>query len=207
MNLFSIDTIALELAGYPLSYVEIIATLTGLVSVWLATRKRIATWPFGIVNEVGFFLIFFQVELYANMMLQVYFFIVSLLGWYRWHSPMQEKPVIHSSRAYLQAVAGILACAAVLVGFSVARLHLWLPGVFASAAGYPYLDSFVAVASMLAMWLMAHKRIECWLLWILVDLLSIYLYFSREVRLIAIEYVIFLLLACYGWHHWRTNRA
>ena len=74
MTFFDINTIAFEVIGYPVSYVELIGTLFGLISVYFASRANILTWPTGIINEFFLFILFFQVQLYADMFLQVYFF-------------------------------------------------------------------------------------------------------------------------------------
>jgi nicotinamide mononucleotide transporter len=207
MNWFSIDRIAFDVAGYPLSYVEIVATLAGLLSVWLATRKHIWTWPTGIVNEAGFFLIFFQVQLYADMLLQVWFFIATVYGWYYWRSARHDAAVVRSTPRFLQLLCLALVGGTLLTGLGITRLHQWFPATFTVAADYPWLDSLITVASILAMWLMAQKRIECWWLWIGVNLLSIYLYVNKAVMLIAFEYCIFLLLAIYGLRHWSRRLA
>ena len=77
MTLFDINNIAYEIIGYQISYVELIGTLFGLISVYLATKTNILTWATGIINELFLFILFFQVQLYADMFLQVFFFVVT----------------------------------------------------------------------------------------------------------------------------------
>lgn len=86
MNFFDTKNIAFQILDYPLSYVELIGTLFGFLSVYLATRANILTWATGIINELFLFILFFQVQLYADMFLQIYFFIITLYGWYKWNS-------------------------------------------------------------------------------------------------------------------------
>lgn len=207
MDFFSIDHIAFDIPGYPLSYLEIIATLAGLISVSLATHRHLWTWPVGLINQTGFFLLFFQVQLYGNMLLQVYYFGITVYGWHRWHSSRQEKRITRSSPAFRRAILFIVLSGALVMGYLIKQFHLWMPDIFTREAAYPYLDATVTVAGMLAMWLMAHRRIECWWLWIVVDLLSVYLYFRKDIMLVALEYVIFLLLAFYGFWQWRRQPA
>ena len=76
MHFFDIASAAFTVIGYPISYVELIGTLFGLISVYFASRANILTWSTGIVNEVFLFILFFQVHLYADMFLQVYFFVL-----------------------------------------------------------------------------------------------------------------------------------
>jgi nicotinamide mononucleotide transporter len=84
MAIFDINNVAFEIIGYPISYVEMIGTLFGFISVYLATKTNILTWGTGIINELFLFILFFQVQLYADMFLQVFFFAVTLYGWYYW---------------------------------------------------------------------------------------------------------------------------
>jgi nicotinamide mononucleotide transporter len=207
MNFVSIDSIAFSLPGYPLSYIEIVATVAGLISVFLATHRHLWTWPFGMVNQIGFFLMFYQLQLYANLLLQAYYFVVTVYGWHHWHTSRQEGKIIRSSQRLRHWMLVIVVAGSLALGFIVQRVHLWMPELFTQQAAYPYLDATVTVAGMLAMWLMAHRRIECWWLWIGVDTLSIYLYFRKEVILVTIEYVVFLLLAVYGLWQWRRRLA
>ena len=93
MNFFEIKNIAFQIWDYPISFVELIGTLFGLASVYFASRANILTWGTGIVNEVFLFILFFQVQLYADMFLQVYFFIVTIYGWYNWKTNTAEKMV------------------------------------------------------------------------------------------------------------------
>ena len=80
MEFFSIEQIAVDFPGYPVSYVELIGTIFGLISVYLASRANIFTWSTGIVNEFFLFLLFFQVQLYPDMLLQLFFFATTLYG-------------------------------------------------------------------------------------------------------------------------------
>jgi nicotinamide mononucleotide transporter len=193
-----------ELLGYPLSFLELFGTLTGLVTVWLAARAHILTWPTGLVNNLAFFLLFYQVQLYADMLLQVYFFVISLYGWWHWKRKPETKPgniSVLSSQQCLWLVGGTGALVA-LLGFALSGIHRHLPQIFPQPAAYPYADAFITVLSMLATWVMARKKLECWVLWILVDGVSIGLYSLRGIRLIALEYVVFLIICIFGFIKW-----
>src|ERR1700754_395988 len=97
MHFIDIENTAFSIMGYPISYVELIGTVFGLISVYFASRANILTWSTGIVNEVFLFILFFQVHLYADMFLQVYFFIVTIYGWYNWKTNTVEKKVSATS--------------------------------------------------------------------------------------------------------------
>lgn len=84
LDFLNINNICLTPFGYPLSYVELVGILTGLLSVWLAAKSHILTWPIGLVNVAAFFFLFYQVCLYSDMLLQVFFFVTTCYGWYYW---------------------------------------------------------------------------------------------------------------------------
>ncbi|MBK9960819.1 MAG: nicotinamide mononucleotide transporter [Saprospiraceae bacterium] len=79
---FNVGHTMFSLLGYPVSYMEFVGTVFGIAGVWLAAKANILTWPVGLVNIILFFLIFYQVQLYSDMFLQIYFFMISLYGWF-----------------------------------------------------------------------------------------------------------------------------
>lgn len=106
------------------------------------------------------------------------------------------------------AVAGAVTLfGSLALGAFMARAHLFLPAVFAAPADYPYLDAFTTVLSFVATVLMIRRKVECWYLWILVDVIGIWLYYVKGVRFIALEYVLFLILASGGLYKWRAILA
>lgn len=205
MYWFDIGNIAFEILGYPLSYIELVGTVVGFISVVLAAKGSIWTWPTGIINEAAFFLLFFQVQLYSDMYLQVFFFGVTLYGWYYWKSPNQDitiyKLPVQTLFMYLAAlVIGTLA-----TGYLISDIHILLPDIFSQPASYPYADALTTIASILATFLLARKRIETWFFWMLVDIVSIALYVLKGVNLVAIEYFIFLLICVFGYFNWKKK--
>ena len=86
LDFFNVSVTFFRVFGYNISYIEFTGTIFGLISVWLATKANIYTWPTGIVNQAAFFLLFYQVQLYADMFLQVYFTYVCIYGWIFWRS-------------------------------------------------------------------------------------------------------------------------
>jgi nicotinamide mononucleotide transporter len=203
-NLFDINSIFFTVLDYPISYVEFIGTVAGLVSVWLATKSNIWTWATGLVNVVFFFVIFYQVQLYSDMFLQGYFFAMSIYGWITWRKQDQaeENPITTLSNKNRIYFAVIIAVATAIFGTLMLNIHTTLPGIFSKPASFPYLDTFTTVASILATIFLARRIFETWILWITVDILSIGLYATKGIMLISIEYVIFLCLASYGFYNW-----
>ncbi|MBW8684509.1 nicotinamide riboside transporter PnuC [Chitinophaga rhizophila] len=205
MTLFDVQHIAFSIMGYPISYIELLGTVFGLISVYYASRANVLTWPTGIVNEIALFALFFQVQLYADMLLQVFFLIVTVFGWHNWQHRTMELPVSRMSRTMTAVYAIVLLLGTVGMGLTVQQFNRWMPDYFPLPASYAFADSFVMMASMLATFLLAKKRIETWILWIVVDVVSVVLYLYKEIYFLSLEYIIFLGLATYGLLQWRKQ--
>jgi nicotinamide mononucleotide transporter len=205
MNFFEIKNVAFQIWDYPISYVELIGTLFGLISVYFASRANILTWGTGIVNEVFLFILFFQVQLYADMFLQIYFFIVTLYGWYKWNSKTAESKISETSFRNKIFLTVTILIGTLISGFLFTNIHLYLPTYFKIQAAYPFTDSFVMVSSIIATILLAKKKIENWYLWIAIDLVCVVMYFKKGVYFLSLEYFIFLGLASYGLYHWKKQ--
>jgi nicotinamide mononucleotide transporter len=206
MDFFNINTIAFEVLQYPVSYIELIATLFGLLSVYYATQANILTWSTGLVNVLFLFLLFYQIQLYADMFLQVYFFVVTLSGWSRWKSKAPENKISILPSKTRAILLFLLIIGSFLSGLFFSNIHLYLPQFFKAPASYPYIDSFVMVASIIATILLARKNIESWYLWISIDVVCTVLYYQKEVYFLSLEYLIFLGLASYGCYNWTKER-
>jgi len=203
----STDTVFFTILGYPMSYIELVGTLLYLWSVWLIARRNMLTWPVGIASVILYMALFYQIQLYADALEQVYYLGASAYGWWFWsrsrQEPRADADVRYSTRRAAVLVAAVTALLSVAFGAVTSRLHLWMPAVFPKAASYPYIDAGTTIMSFTAMWLMARKRIESWNYWIAVDLIGIWLYFVRGVRFVSLLYVILLVLAIKGLGEWR----
>ncbi len=209
MNFFSIDSIFFEVWGYPMSYLEFFGTLAGGLAVWLAARANIWSWPIGLINVTLFFFLFFQVQLYPDMFLQVFFFITNLMGWWRWAHPKPfEEDRKHELKISFMPIRQMILFTAIglagtmLMGSLASNLHEWLPAIFNQPSAFPYLDSFVTVMSIVATFLMIQKKIECWAVWIVVDIVATALYFSKGIKFVGLEYLAFCFLAAFGLWRW-----
>jgi nicotinamide mononucleotide transporter len=205
MNLFDIKEIVIEVLGYQISYVELIGTSFGLLSVYYATKANILTWATGIINEIFLFILFFQVQLYADMLLQVYFMIITLYGWYSWKKNTVENTISNLKlRSKLLLVLSIVIFT-LLFGFLFHNIHLYLPMYFKVPAAYPFIDSIVMVSSIVATALLAKKKIENWYLWIIIDVTCVVLYAIKGIYFLSLEYLFFIVLASYGLYNWKKQ--
>ena len=208
LTFLSVNTTFFIVFNYPLSYIEFLGTLFGLLSVILAVRANILTWPTGIINELFFLILFFQVQLYANMLLQVVFFITTLYGWYNWNKHKQDNSSLSITSLPITQLLYtfiVIILASFLLAMLIEKLPQLLPTYFTKPAAFPLMDSAVMVISLAATLLLAKKILQTWLLWIINDILCIILYIQQGVYFIAIEYLIFLIIACLGWHHWHKS--
>ncbi|CAN5260791.1 nicotinamide riboside transporter PnuC [soil metagenome] len=205
MHFLDIKHIAFEALGYPISYVELAATFFGLISIYLASRANILTWPTGIINEFFLFVLFFQIQLYPDMFLQVHFFIVTLYGWYHWRAKPSQVAIATINPKARLLLATSIGVGSLVAGYFFANIHLYLPTYFELEAAYPYADSFIMVCSIVATVLLATKKLESWYLWIAVDLVCTILYFQKGIYFLSLEYLIFLGLASYGLYHWKQQ--
>ena len=202
--LFDVKETFFTVFEHPVSYVEFIGTVLGLISVYLAARANIFTWPTGIANAIFFLVIFYQIHLYSDMFLQFYFCGMGVYGWFSWkykaeHQQSAIQTLSNSNRLRLTVFIGAVT---LLIGTLISQIHLLLPRIFEHPATYPYIDTFIAISSILATILLARRIFETWALWITVDIVSIGLYSVKGVKLIALEFVIFLGLAVLGILSW-----
>jgi nicotinamide mononucleotide transporter len=212
MQLFNINFVILKVLDYPLSLAELLGTIFGLWSVILAARGKVSNYPVGLINVIFFFVVFYQVRLYSDMFLQVYFFIISVYGWWKWLHPKADetkgknelKITIFGLKTDIVILA-IIAAGVAVFGTLIKNLHLLLPAVFQHPAAFPYYDSFVAVASVVAMYLLARKKLENWALWIVIDAFCIVLYFLKGIKLMSLEYLIFFVVATFGFIRWQRE--
>lgn len=192
-----------------MSYLEFFGTATGGIAVWLAARANIWSWPIGLINVTLFFFLFFQVQLYPDMFLQAFFFVTNLMGWWRWAHPnpyeedrKHELKISFMPTRQLIFFSGIGLVATFALGSLASNLHEWIPKIFSQPSAFPYLDSFVTVMSIVATFLMIQKKIECWAIWIVVDMVATALYFSKGIKFVGAEYLAFCFLAAFGLWRW-----
>lgn len=202
---FSIHNIVFEIFNYKVSYVELLGTLFGVISVYFASRANILTWPTGIFNELFFFILFYQIGLYPDMFLQCYFFIVTLYGWYNWRRPDTKQKIGTCSRKVIFYLLITIITGTIISGSIFSKVHIYLPSIFQQPASFPFVDSFIMVGSIIGTALLAMKKIENWIFWIIIDIVATLLYCVKGVYLLSIEYLLFTCLASFGLYNWHKQ--
>ena len=199
-DLFSVETTFFQILGYPVSYIEFFGTVLYFASVWLVARKNALTWPVGIVSVALYMVLFYQFNLYSDFFEQIYYLIASGYGWWAWSRTKSGEGVStgFSNRRNIIVWATVTLGLGVLLGSVMSQIHIWLPSIFPEPAALPMLDAITTVMSLSAMWLLTLKRAESWIYWIIVDLAAIYVYFSKEIVFIGLQYVALTGMAIYG---------
>ena len=179
--------------------IEITAVVLGLFNIVLLIRRSIWNYPFGIAMVTLYFFIFYGAKLYSDAGLQVFFFFVQFYGWYYWLQRRDEEGLVIVTRlsagpALAYGAAGIAAIA--VIGTMMGRY---------TDASYPYWDASIAALSVIAQILLARRRLENWLVWVLVDALAIGLYWAKGLYPTAALYAIFLVMAAAGYLAWRRS--
>ena len=207
VEFWSVHNIAFTLMGYPMSYIELLGTILYLWSVWLIARENILTWPVGILSVLLYMGLFYQIHLYSDFFEGIYALFISFYGWWRWRTPTPESAGVltieYSSRRQLLVSVGVTLGLSLAGGALMSRIHLILPSFFQEPASFPYLDALTTIMSFTAMYLMARKYVESWYYWIIIDTIGIGLYYAKEVKLIALLYVILLVMAVDGLRTWK----
>lgn len=180
----------------PMCPLEIVATIFGLWSVWAYTRESLWAWPSGLLNVVLYIALFWSGKLYAETVLQVIYVVLQIYGWWQWMrgGDRHAGVVITRMTPRLWIVLGLIAVGSIVpIGLSLAR---WTDSTT------PWWDAIPTVLSLIAQWMISQKKLENWLVWIVVDLFSIPLFAAKGFYLTAGLYVIFLVLCCIGLRQW-----
>lgn len=207
-------------------FLEFIAAVLGITSVFYAKKENILVYPTGIISTVLYVYLLLQWALYGDLIINIYYTLISLYGWYMWTriSNKTHEPLKISRTNYLDNIKAfaIFVFTAIFV-IIVYRYYNIMPDLnFMDSIYYafqkisagsliefrkatPYLDTFTTAAAFVAMWLMANKKIENWIFWIITNIVSIPLYFVKGYGFTGIQYTIFFVLAFLGYKEWKKN--
>ncbi|MBP6508325.1 MAG: nicotinamide mononucleotide transporter [Opitutaceae bacterium] len=178
------------------SWMEQLATVLGLLGVWLTIRQSLWNFPVGLVQVTLSGLVFYEARLYADMKLQVFFFAVLAYGWWHWARGGENHQALRVTRL---TPAGTWGC--VTAALAGAALWGWYLRTHTDAL-MPYRDAFIASFSILAQWLQARKKLENWIGWMLVNAAAVVVYWMAGLHWFAVLYVLFFVLAVGGHYEW-----
>ena len=182
---------------------EIIAVLTGIVYIILATQNNAWCWLFGIMSSIAWAYTVFTVQLYIDTCLQLYYVLIALHGWWKWTEKNRLEPsknVLKIHELSLKIHVYIL-----LMGVSCSILLSYLFKTYTAAVS-THLDALATVFSIIATTMTTRRIIDNWIYWIFINALYIYLYFIRETYLLASASVLYAVLAIFGYIAWKSIR-
>lgn len=179
---------------------EIIAASLGVISVIFAKNENIFVFPTGIISTVIYVYICYKFILYGDMVINIYYTLMSLYGWYIWSFKVSVDNIIISTSKAIDFLKGIFIFLSTIVIISCVYM-------FFDRMRYitDYLDIFTSAIFFTAMWLMANKKIEHWIFWIVGNMISIPLYYVKGLGFSSIQFTIFLILAIMGYKEWRKK--
>ena len=177
---------------------EIAANVLMTVSIVLAGRNNIHSWWIGMVGCVLFAVLFYQVNLYADVLLQLFFIVTCAIGWLQWRRGAGGKP-LPISRTGWGSLAWIVPAGVAAVVIYGMLLHTW------TNAYAPFIDSAVLVFSIIAQFLLMSRRLETWGFWLLVNTVAVPLYYSRGLHLTAVLYAAYWINALVSWYWWNLQ--
>jgi nicotinamide mononucleotide transporter len=182
--------------------IEIIIFIFGVLSVYFAKKENILVYPTGIICTILSVYIMYNAKYYADMSINIYYSIMSVYGWFQWKKITNGEVLSISRTSEREKIIGLglflitgLICVLIYTFFDY-KLQL-----------NNYLDVFTTSLFFTAMWYMARKKIENWTLWIVGNTFAVYIFFDRQLYIIAIQYIIFTILAISAYIEWKKYLA
>ncbi len=178
------------------NWIEIVGALAGFIYVFFEIKAHRWMWPIGLLTSAFYIVVFFDSKFYADMSLQFYYIVISIIGWYWWikgGAKGEELPISRISKQLISKLA-----LASLIIFGIISYIL----INFTDSPLPYWDSITTSLSIVATWMLARKIIEQWLLWIFIDLVSMILYIYKGLYPTSVLFLIYSILAIIGYLQW-----
>jgi nicotinamide mononucleotide transporter PnuC len=180
--------------------VEIIGTISGLLFLYLEIKQNKWLWPVGLLTSVMYIYVFFVAKLYADMSLQFYYVFISIYGWIIWSKGTNKSddqlPVVRLSRALFLTLFGASMLIYVFIAYILVNF---------TDASIPYWDAFTTALSIVATWMLARKILEQWLVWLVVNAVSMGLYIYKGLYPTTVLFFFYTVLALVGCLQWKKD--
>lgn len=180
---------------------EIVAVFFGFLSVWFSKQNMVLVFPTGMISTVIFVYLLLKCELLGDMMINAYYFLMSVYGWYIWTRKVDDEYVTPISRmSYNEKKISIVIFLATLlfVYLVYQAFDKWTNWV-------AYVDTITTAIFFVGMWLMARRKLENWIFWIIGDIISVPLYFYKGFTFTSLQYLGFTFIAIYGYLAWKKS--
>lgn len=183
---------------------EIIAILSGIISVWFSNKENIWVYPSGLIGTILYVYISIQGDLYGEAAVNLFYTIMSIYGWYNWlRKDNSLKPIVHirfsSARDWKIQLAFFTTI------YFIIYTSLYFIKEYFSPGAIPWADALASAAAFTGMWLMTRKKVESWIWWIITNLASIPLYFVKGYTFTSGYYALLLIMAVFGLFSWRKK--
>lgn len=182
-----------------INWIELFAVLFGFIAVCFNTREMVWGWPTGIVGVVLSGILFYEVKLYSDLILHVVYVVLGFYGWYEWLYGGKNQSALRVTTLapkLLLLLIGLGGIGTLVIGYLFDRY---------TAADLAYWDAFTTSFSLVGQYMLAKKKLENWVLWIVVDVVASGIYVYKELYLLALLYFLYLGLAIYGYRRWRST--
>lgn len=177
---------------------EFIAVVFGILSVWFSKKNNILVYPTGMISTSIFTYLLFKWSLLGDMMINAYYFMMSVYGWYIWTRKVNNIVTPISKVSSPEKITSLI-----IFFFSLSFVY-GIYNYFDKWGSYTsYIDNFTTAIFFVAMWLMANRKIENWIFWIIGNIISIPLYFYKGLTFTSIQYIIFTVIAISGYYTWK----
>ena len=177
---------------------EFIAVVFGILSVWFSKKNNILVYPTGMISTSIFTYLLFKWSLLGDMMINAYYFVMSVYGWYIWTRKVNNIVTPISKVSSPEKITSLI-----IFFFSLSFVY-GIYNYFDKWGSYTsYIDNFTTAIFFVAMWLMANRKIENWIFWIIGNIISIPLYFYKGLTFTSIQYIIFTVIAISGYYTWK----
>ena len=179
---------------------ELIAVFFGLLSVWFSKNNNVLVYPTGIINTSIFVYLLVKWELLGDMIINVYYFLMSIYGWYYWTRKSNNigyTPITRIHSTDIKIILIIIISSVLFVSYLYSFFEKWSGFV-------SYVDIITTAIFFAGMWLMARRKIESWFFWILGDIISVPLYFVKGLAFSSLQYLIFTFIAIAGYYKWKS---
>jgi nicotinamide mononucleotide transporter len=182
--------------------IEIIIFIFGVLSVYFAKKENVLVYPTGIICTILSVYIMYNAKYYADMSINIYYSIMSLYGWFQWKKITNGEVLTISRTNMKEKIIGVI------LFLITALICIYIYKFFNYKLQINnYLDIFTTSLFFTAMWYMAKKKIENWTLWIVGNTFAVYIFFDRQLYIIAIQYIIFTILAISAYIEWKKYLA
>lgn len=182
---------------------EFIAVVFGLVSVFFAKKNNILVFPTGIISTIIFVYLLNKWGLVGDMLINGYYTTMSIYGWYIWTRKSEDKPEFPISKVTTKEIFQGIIIFIITIIFVVIIYNYFNKFTHWTA----YVDTFTTGIFFVGMWLMAKRKIENWIFWIIGDLVSVPLYYYKGYTLTSLQYVLFTIIAIYAYLEWKKLLA